>query len=144
MMQYPPCVVYFSSSSGNTHHFVEKLGMDAFRIPTSPKELPLKMQRPYVLICPTYAGDDGSGAVPKQVIRFLNDADNRGLLQGVIGSGNTNFGIYYAYAGDVISRKCNVPMLYRFELRGTPSDVRRVQEGLEKLWTQPNKLQQAS
>ncbi len=143
-MMQPPCVVYFSTSSGNTHHFVEKLELDAFRIPTSPKDPHLEMTRPFVLICPTYAADDGSGAVPKQVIRFLNDPHNRAHLQGVIGSGNTNFGEYYAYAGDVISRKCNVPMLYRFELRGTPTDVRRVQEELGKLWTQQKTLKQAS
>ena len=30
--------------------------------------------------------------MPKQVIRFLNDAHNRALIRGVIAAGNTNFG----------------------------------------------------
>lgn len=133
-----PRIVYFSSLSGNTHHFVETLGFEAHRIPLSPKDPELRIDEPYVLIVPTYAGDDGSGAVPKQVIRFLNNPDNRKHLIGVIAGGNKNFGIYYGYAGDVISKKCKVPLLYRFELRGTPRDTRLVQEGMKKLWKQLN------
>jgi len=133
-----PRIVYFSSLSGNTHHFVEKLGFEAHRIPLSPKAPDLTIDSPYILITPTYAGDDGSGAVPKQVIRFLNNPDNRKDMVGVIAGGNTNFGMYYGYAGDVISKKCNVPVLYRFELRGTPKDVRQVQEGIKNLWKQQN------
>ncbi|STD21840.1 ribonucleotide reductase stimulatory protein [Enterobacter asburiae] len=29
---------------------------------------------------------------PRQVIRFLNDPHNRGLIRGVIAAGNRNFG----------------------------------------------------
>lgn len=131
-----PRVVYFSSTSGNTHHFVERLNVDTVRIPISPKDPMPQIAGPYVLVCPTYAGDDGSGAVPKQVIHFLNNPENRKKMIGVIAGGNTNFGQYYGHAGTVISNKCNVPLLYRFELRGTPGDVLRVQEGLKKLWIQ--------
>ena len=46
---------------------------------------------PYVLVLPTYGGTGGEGSVPKQVIRFLNDPQNRQLIRGVIGAGNTNF-----------------------------------------------------
>ena len=35
-------------------------------------------------------------------------------------------------AGDIISRKCHVPHLYRLEVFGTPEDVERVSEGLER------------
>lgn len=92
------------------------------------------INEPYVLICPCYANDDGSKAVPKQVIRFLNNAGNRALMKGVIGSGNRNFGKLFAHAGDVIAKKCGVPCLYKFELSGTPVDVRNVKKGMEKLW----------
>lgn len=68
--------------------------------------------------------------VPKQVIRFLNNENNRNLLRGVIASGNLNFGVDFGKAGDVISAKCRVPYLYRFELMGTEVDVQRVREGL--------------
>jgi len=129
-------VVYFSSASGNTQRFVEKLGLPAQRIPLHAKDAPLTVDEPYVLILPTYGGGNGEGAVPKQVIRFLNDEKNRRLIRGVIGSGNTNFGPAYGLAGDIVARKCHVPHLYRFELFGTPDDVRIVHDGLDALWKQ--------
>ncbi len=49
------------------------------------------------------AAADGKGAVPKQVIRFLNDAQNRSNIRGVITAGNTNFGTAFCLAGDIIA-----------------------------------------
>lgn len=127
-------IVYFSSSSNNTARFVEKLDRPAARLPLRSGDPDIKADEPYVLIVPTYGGGNGEGAVPKQVIRFLNDEHNRSLLTGVISAGNTNFGEAYCIAGDIIARKCEVPHLYRFELFGTEDDVRAVQEGLDTLW----------
>lgn len=127
-------VVYFSSTSENTHRFVGKLGVSAQRLPLRASDPHLRVDRPYVLIVPTYGGGNGAGAVPKQVIRFLNDADNRGHLLGVIAAGNTNFGTGYCIAGDIVAHKCGVPHLYSFELMGTPDDVEAVREGLASLW----------
>lgn len=90
--------------------------------------------RPFVLVCPTYADGEGRGAVPKQVIRFLNDPARRGLIRGIIAAGNRNFGATYALAGRVVAQKCNVPVLYRFELAGNDNDITRVRAGLEKFW----------
>jgi len=126
-----PSVVYFSSVSGNTRRFVDKLEVPALRIPLHARDEALSVTEPYVLITPTYGGGGGAGAVPKQVIRFLNDPANRSLIRGVVGAGNTNFGEHYAVAGDVVAAKCRVPHLYRFELFGTPDDVRRVRTGLD-------------
>ena len=39
-----------------------------------------------------------------------------------------------AVAGDIVARKCAVPHLYRLEVFGTPDDVERVTEGLERWW----------
>jgi protein involved in ribonucleotide reduction len=128
-------LVYFSSVSGNTHRFMEKLELPARRIPLYAKEDPLLVDSPFVLVLPTYGGGNGAGAVPKQVIRFLNDQRNRRLIRGVIGAGNTNFGEAYCKAGDIIAAKCAVPHLYRFELFGTPDDVSAVRNGLEEFWT---------
>ncbi|MEU3708604.1 class Ib ribonucleoside-diphosphate reductase assembly flavoprotein NrdI [Streptomyces catenulae] len=129
-------LVYFSSVSENTKRFVARLGLPAARIPLHPQREPMpQVTEPYVLIVPTYGGGERSGAVPRQVIRFLNDPANRALLRGVIASGNTNFGADYCLAGRVISAKCGVPELYRFELLGTDRDVRAVREGLRKFWT---------
>ena len=127
-------LIYFSSVSGNTHRFIEKLGRPAARIPLHASEPPLTADEPYVLITPTYGGGEDKGAVPKQVIKFLNDEHNRSLLRGVITAGNTNFGAAYCIAGDIIAAKCNVPHLYKFEVFGTPEDVDTVNEGLDALW----------
>ena len=126
-------IVYFSSVSGNTARFVGKLGRPSQRIPLYPKAAPLRVDEPYVLVTPTYGAGNGTGAVPKQVIRFLNDEHNRSLIQGVIGAGNTNFGKAYCLAGDIISVKCKVPHMYRFELFGTQDDVNNVNQGLDNL-----------
>lgn len=128
--------MYFSSVSGNTHRFVEKLGMPAKRIPLYAREEPLEVTEPYVLLVPTYGGGPALRAVPKQVIKFLNDEQNRSLIRGVIAAGNLNFGEGFCIAGDIISRKCQVPFLYRFEVFGTPDDVTAVQKGLDKFWKQ--------
>ncbi|MYR04986.1 class Ib ribonucleoside-diphosphate reductase assembly flavoprotein NrdI [Gordonia sp. SID5947] len=137
-----PLLVYFSSVSENTHRFVEKLGMRSARIPVhggAGADVPagpggIHVDEPFVLITPTYGGGkatgDRSGYVPKQVIKFLNDTHNRSLIRGVIAAGNTNFGEEFCHAGDIISRKCVVPYLYRFELMGTADDVERVRAGL--------------
>ncbi len=133
-----PLLVYFSSVSGNTARFIEKLGMRALRIPLRPTDPPLVIDEPFVLVTPTYGGGAGrgveKGAVPKQVIRFLNEERNRRHIRGVISAGNTNFGDAFCLAGDIISRKCDVPHLYRLEVFGTPDDVERVTEGLERWW----------
>ncbi|GAB6900742.1 class Ib ribonucleoside-diphosphate reductase assembly flavoprotein NrdI [Kineosporia succinea] len=127
-------LVYFSSASENTHRFVQKLDLPAERIPLRPTDPFLHAQEPYVLVVPTYGGGNDGGAVPRQVIRFLNDEVNRSLIRGVIAAGNTNFGTAYCIAGDIIAAKCQVPYLFAFELMGTTEDVERVREGLERFW----------
>jgi protein involved in ribonucleotide reduction len=132
-------LVYFSSASENTHRFVSKLDIPATRIPLRDPNGTFRVDSPYVLIVPTYGGGTtyagrDTNYVPKRVIKFLNDEHNRSLIRAVIAAGNTNFGDSFCFAGDVISQKCAVPYLYRFELMGTPEDVVRVREGLEDFW----------
>jgi protein involved in ribonucleotide reduction len=93
---------------------MERLGKPAHRIPIYAREEHLRVDDPYVLVLPTYGGGTNGGAVPKQVITFLNDEHNRSLIRGVIAAGNTNFGEAYGLAGDIVSRKCKVDTLYRF------------------------------
>lgn len=136
-----PLIVYFSSVSEYTHRFVRKLGLRSVRIPLIDRAGSFRVNEPYVLITPTYGGGKisdtgkaaahaGGGYVPKQVIKFLNIEHNRSLIRGVIAGGNTNFGAEFAMAGDIISHKCQVPYLFRFELMGTADDVERVRAGL--------------
>ena len=146
----PVRLVYFSSVSENTHRFVQKLGLPAVRIPLHGR---IEVDEPYVLILPTYGGgkangpdpdldSNAGGYVPKQVIAFLNNPHNRSLIRGVIAAGNTNFGAEFCYAGNVVSRKCGVPYLYRFELMGTTDDVFAVCEGLAQFWKDADGVQE--
>lgn len=131
-----PLVVYFSSVSDNTHRFVEKLGVRTLRLPVHAGAESPRMTEPFVLVVPTYGRPDGAGSVPPQVVKFLNTEANRQLLRGVVGAGNTNFGTSFCLAADKIAVKCDVPVLYKFELMGTPEDVRKVTQGLEEFWRQ--------
>ena len=128
-------LVYYSSTSENTHRFVTKLGMKATRLPVDAGSEPPEVSEPFVLVLPTYGGGENKGAVPKPVIRFLNVEANRSLIRGVIAAGNTNFGTAFCIAGDIVAQKCAVPLLYRFELLGTEEDVANVKQGLERFWT---------
>jgi protein involved in ribonucleotide reduction len=131
-------LVYFSSSSENTHRFVGRTGLPAIRIPIDRQPEKLRVDTPYILVVPSYGGGSAKGAVPTQVIRFLNDEHNRSLIRGVIAAGNTNFGAAYCIAGEIISQKCQVPYLYRFELLGTPEDVAQVRQGVTEFWQRQN------
>ncbi|MDF7663212.1 class Ib ribonucleoside-diphosphate reductase assembly flavoprotein NrdI [Bifidobacterium sp. ESL0763] len=128
-------VVYFSSVSNNTARFIEACGfpdegINVYRIPLRPKEEPLQVREPYVLIVPTYGGGNIAKALLPQIRKFLNGHKNRSFIRGVISSGNRNFATAYCAAGDVISKKCHVPFMYNFELLGTQDDQRQVREGV--------------
>lgn len=128
-------VVYFSSASENTSRFIANCrlheeGINVYRVPLRPADPELNVREPYVIIVPTYGGGDIHKAIPQQVKRFLNDPRNRTWIRGVIASGNTNFGEAYCAAGDLIASKCAVPVLYTFELMGTPEDVATVRRGI--------------
>ena len=76
------------------------------------------------------SGATNTKPVPPQVIRFLNNPHNRSLIRAVIASGNSNFGVDFGKAGDLIAAKCHVPYVYRFELMGLPEDAQAVRAGL--------------
>lgn len=137
-------IVYFSGSSGFTESFIEKLGLESIKIPTTIKEAKeFTVDSDYILVVPTYELVNVHGPskgkisyVPRQVKGFLANPSNSDKLKGVIGTGNRNFYKDYAKAADVISDKFNIPVLYRLELSGTEDDVNIVKEGLNKFWQQ--------
>lgn len=127
-------LVYFSSVTEYTHRFVGKLDDTAVRIPLVAKEAEsFTVNEDFVLVTPSY-GAASKGFVPKQVIKFLNNPENRKHIKGVIGTGNMNFYTDYCKGADIISEKCDVPVLYRLELSGTEDDIRIVNEGLKKFY----------
>ena len=128
-------VVYFSSVSENTKRFVDKLEAQSVRIPIRTEEAAeFVHDRDSVLVVPTYGGGNDNSTVPKQVIKFLNNPENRKHIKAVIAGVNTNFGSHFGKAGDIVADKLGVPVLYRFEITGTPEDVIEVKERLAQFW----------
>ena len=136
-MILPIDIVYFSNYSGNTKRFVEKIDeRNAIRIPIDSRGGSITVDSPYVLFVPTYGGGEGRAAIPRQVRSFLNVKENRKLLRGVVGFGNTNFGEHFCRAADMISQKTGVPIIARVEVFGTEDDVVKVKQRLEMLYGQ--------
>ena len=128
-------IVYFSNVSENTKRFVGKLDIPATRIPLKwDSSDPLLVSSEYVLVMPTYGGGSDNTAVPRQVVKFLNIEQNRSLLRGIVGTGNTNFGPHYCKGAEIVSAKTGVPLLYRVEITGTLDDVEQVKKRMELLW----------
>jgi protein involved in ribonucleotide reduction len=128
-------IVYFSNYSGNTKRFVEKLDNVSIRIPINWNPAsPVSVKEEYVLMVPTYGGGSERSAIPKQVKSFLNIEENRNLLRGVVGFGNTNFGDNYCKAAELIAQKTGVPVIARVEIFGTDDDVNKVKERLGLLY----------
>ncbi len=125
-------LVYFSNYSGNTKRFVDKLGVQSIRIPINGDKLVVSNE--YVLFVPTYGGGSDNASIPKQVKKFLNIQENRDLLRGVVGFGNTNFGEHFCKAAEQIASKTGVPLIARVEIFGTEDDVKMIQERLALLY----------
>lgn len=131
----PIDIVYFSNYSGNTKRFVERLDGTAIRIPIrSSADHTITVDSEYVLFVPTYGGGEERTAVPRQVRHFLNVRENRSLLRGVVGFGNTNFGEHFCKAAEIIVRKTGVPLIGKVEIFGTQEDVETITERLEQLY----------
>jgi protein involved in ribonucleotide reduction len=128
-------IVYFSNYSGNTKRFVEKINGNSTRIPIDTNDSrDFLVSSEYVLFVPTYGGGSEKSAIPRQVRRFLNNEQNRNLLRGVVGFGNTNFGDHFCKAAEIISRKTGVPVIARVEIFGTQDDVNKVKERMRMLY----------
>ena len=66
-----------------------------------------------MLVTPTYGGGEGrgveKGAVPKQVIGFLNDERQPAPHPRRDLTGNTNFGEGFCLAGDIVAASAGCP-----------------------------------
>ena len=127
-------IVYFSNVTNNTERFVFKIQQEnTYRIPLKKEETKKTITEPYILVTPTYGDHEKKGMIPHQVKRFLKTPQHVELLRGVISSGNRNFGNEYGIAGEIISKKFNIPHLYKFELAGEEEDVIAVKNMLSLL-----------
>lgn len=130
--------VFYSSKTTNTQRLMAHAGLQGLRLPQAPDAPAPLAQGPFVLVTPTFGDAQGKGAVPKPVIRFLNVASNRQWLRAVVACGDRNFGAQFASAGDVIARKCGVPLLLRIEGAGSAADWQRLQTVDQHLVHTPN------
>ena len=126
-------VYYYSSTSGLVRSFAERLGRPAFNLADG-EHRRSEVDGPWVLLTPSYkSGNESNDTVPEAVRRFLRSEHNRRLMVGVMGSGNRNFGQYYQMAARLVARRSGRPILFEFELAGTPWDVEECQRILAEL-----------
>jgi len=127
-------VYYYSSSSGLVRTFAERLDRPVRNL-AEREHRRSEADGPWVLLTPSYkTGNDANDTIPEAVRRFLASPHNRRLLVGVMGSGNRNFGQYYQKAAREVAQRSGRPVLFEFELAGTPWDVEeceRILRGLD-------------
>lgn len=124
---------YYSSTSGLVRSFAERLGRPAYNL-AEREHRRSEADGPWVLLTPSYkTGNDRNDTIPEGVRRFLASPVNRRRLVGVLGSGNRNFGTHYQRAARVVAERSGRPVLFEFELAGTPWDVAECCEILGRL-----------
>ena len=109
-------IVVFSFT-GNCKKFLERCAVNEENIIELKEDL--VVLEDYILVTPTI----GFGEVPVTVKNFLENNENK--PRGVLASGNRNWGTNFANAADVINKDYNVPILMKFELNGTTSEVEK-------------------
>lgn len=105
-------LIIYDSMTGKVRNFVSRLNMENMKITEG-----LIVNEPFVIV--TYT--TGFGQVPRKVINFLRE--NHSYLQGVAASGNKNWGDTFAMSANVISEMYNVPIIHKFELSGSDTDI---------------------
>ncbi|MBB4139445.1 ribonucleotide reductase stimulatory protein [Microbacterium invictum] len=130
-------VYYYSSVSNLTGRFAEHLAAVDGRPVFNLADAMVRRREaggPWVLLTPSYkAGNADEVTLPAPVRSFLRSPMNRRRLIGIIGSGNRNFGVYYQAAARQLAQLSGRPVLFEFELSGTPEDVERCVEILDRL-----------
>ena len=119
--------IYYDSKTGNVHRFTKKM----------------QSQRPdwhFIKINPTMViKNEGHlltfttkiGEIPATTEEFLQNENNSKLLKSVSSSGNRNWGQFFALAADKIQEKYGIPVLMKFELSGTSTEVENYIKYLE-------------
>jgi protein involved in ribonucleotide reduction len=124
---------YYSSKSGMVDLFCQEVcagtGRQAFHLGERANRQCVP-DGPWVLVTPSYkTGNAANDTIPEAVRRFLAHPETRRHLAGVMSSGNRNFGEYYQASGRTIAKASGRPILFEFELQGTPwdwQDARRI------------------
>ena len=149
--------IVYISISGNTRSFVHKIKVQAKQQHTSDTQAPLvslkritnqtdliRFKQPFFCFVPTYVEGGNSmmdvkmqAEKPKEIETLtmddeLNYADNYKNCLGLIGSGNRNFNYLFAYTAKLYSSKYHIPVIDTYELRGMPSEAKRIYNEMVK------------
>lgn len=109
----------YASRMGKTEKLIEKLAIDAMKIENGTETV----KGDYILF--TYT--DGNGVVPNIVESFLEN--NPDYLKGVVAGGSRErHAATFGWAGDIISKKYNVPCLYKVDGEGSEEDVEKIKQ----------------
>lgn len=113
-------MIIYASRTGNVEYVVQQLGL-----PNQKIENTFQVKEDYILFSYT----DKLGEVPEEVANFLQQ--NAAHCKGVISSGNSNFGVNFGKAGDIISKELGVPLIAKVDLRGTQNDYDKIKSSYE-------------
>lgn len=117
---------FWSSGTRNTATLASKLATPTTRISDGP------VGDYTVLLCPTYEQPRLGDFIPRPVRTWLGR--NGQWVIGVIGTGNRSFGCTFCQAAHDIADRLGVPVLYRAELMGTPTDIDAIDTGIQQHW----------
>ena len=117
---------YWSSSTRNTATLASKLTTPTTRIDHEP------VDDYTVLMVPTFEQPRLGDYIPRPVRTWLGR--NGQFVIGVIGTGNRSFGCTFCQAAHDIADRLGVPVLYRAELMGTPTDIDAIDTGIQQHW----------
>lgn len=111
-------LIVYESKTGNVQRFMNKVEeATGWRIEELSKELILHENFHLV----TYT--TGIGHIPNPTKAFM--VNNHSHALSVTTSGNMNWGQAFGGAGDKLSELYNIPLLMKFELSGTPNDIKK-------------------
>lgn len=127
-----PLLIYWSGKTRNTANFIKRLDMESVELSMA-SSLSYIAQRPYILFVQTYTGFSDFNFVPKPYKNFLSNKENRDKIRGVIASGDRCFVDTFCLAGELVAKKCQTSVLYRYELSGLNKDVIAVKNIVESL-----------
>ncbi|PCK18331.1 class Ib ribonucleoside-diphosphate reductase assembly flavoprotein NrdI [Bacillus pumilus] len=109
-------LITYDSLTGNVQRFVDKITNNKYcKVKKITEDM--LITEPFIHITYTI----GFGEVPKLTQIFIHN--NKDMLRGICSSGNKNWGNNFGVAADKIANQYNVPILLKFELAGTDSDV---------------------
>ena len=137
--------IRYISISGNTRNFANNLQTYAQQQHSEDAQQPLidlkeisdltpeyAESTPYFCFVPTYLEggngvDNGTQEIMTEAMHeYIEYGDNAKYCLGIVGSGNKNFNNQYCLTAKQYAADFNVPFLADYELRGTPSDVKRI------------------